>query len=142
EILAIILGDAADGGDIAGSSDRGRQILVRHLLSCEPGGISDYLELADVARLHLHAAHARNAREERPDLIRRDVIQRRRITALEVVRDDGKERWRESLDLDVESLWQRGAHLIDTRLHLLQRELHVGFGREGDVDLRGAANGA
>ena len=52
--------------------------------------------------LHVHAAHARHARDQRLDLIARDVVQRRRVAALEIVRDDREERRRQPLDLDVE----------------------------------------
>ena len=44
---------------------------------------------------------------QRPDLIARDVVQRRRIAALEVVREDREERRRQPLDLDVEPGRQR-----------------------------------
>ena len=78
------------------------EVVVRHALRGEPRRIGDDLDLAHVAALHVDAADAGDAREERPDLIARDVVQRRRIAALEVVREDREERRRQALDLDVE----------------------------------------
>jgi len=59
-------------------------------------------------------------------LVARDVVQRRGIAALDVVRQDREDRRRQAFDLDVEPGRQVAAHLVDARLHELRRDEHVG----------------
>ena len=54
----------------------------------------------------------RHAREQRTDLIRRDVVEGGRIAALEIVGQDREQRRRQPFDLDVESLREVAAGLV------------------------------
>src|SRR5438093_1012313 len=81
--------------------------------------------LASVAAEPVHRPDARNARDDRLDLVARDVVQCGRIAALDVVRQDREERWRHPLDLDGHASGQVGHDLVDARADLLERVNHL-----------------
>ena len=102
QVLLVVLRHAADGAHRRRGLNRRRHVGERHLLHREPRRIGDDLDLAHVAALHVDAADAGHARDQRLDLVARDVVQRGRIAALEIVRENRKDRRRQSLDFDVE----------------------------------------
>ena len=142
EVLLVVARDAAHRIDRRGLTNGRGEIVVRQARLREARRISDHLEFAHDAPLHIDATDTGHAREDRPDAIPGDVIERRRITAFEVVTDDRKHRRRESLDLQVDSSGQVATDAVDPRLHQLQRHLHDHRRGKGDVDLAATANRA
>ena len=119
EVLLVVLRHAPDRGDVRALPDRGREVLVRQALPGESRRVGDDLDLTHIAPLHVHASDAGHARDERLDLVARDVVQRRRIAALEIVGEHRKERRRQALDGDHDARREVALDLIHARLYLL-----------------------
>ena len=86
QILAVVLRHASDGGDRRRRLGWPLRDLVK-VICCAAsfaGSAIDF-DLAHVARLHVDAADARHARDQRLDLIARQIVHRRRIAALQIV---------------------------------------------------------
>jgi hypothetical protein len=123
--------------------ERRRDVVHRHAGAGEFRRIDDDLDLARVARLHLHAADAVDARQRRPlDVVAVVVQVRRRQIAREVQAEDRKGGRREPIDREVQLRGQRAADLGDVILHLLERDDHVGRRVELSGDLGRAAKAA
>ena len=140
QVLAVVLRHATDRLHGDGPPDRVGQVGVREAQRREPRRVCDHLDFAYVRALDVHAPHAGDARDQRFDLVARDVVQGGRITPLEVVRDDREQRRSESLDLDLQVRRQHPLDLAHARAHELKGVGHIGARREGDRDLARAAD--
>src|SRR5438874_8396537 len=135
EVLLVIAWDAPHRRHAGCVADRRRELVERHPLLRQTHGIGHDLDLPHVAPQHVHAPDARHARQNRLDLIARDVVQRRRIATLHIVGQDREQRWRHALHLDVHAGGQVGHDLVHARTDFLQRVDHLGRGREVHADL-------
>ena len=102
QVLLVVLRQAPNRAHSGRLSDRGGKIVIGETLRGQAGRVRDDLDLANIASLHIHPPYARHAGDERPELVARDVVQRGRIAALEIVGQNRKQRWRHSLDFEVE----------------------------------------
>ena len=85
QILLVVRRHSSDRGDVRALLDRRRELVVAHALCREARRIGDDLDLAYVAPLHVDASDARDARDERTNLVAGDIVQRRRVAAFEVI---------------------------------------------------------
>ena len=140
EVLLVVSRHAPNGIHGNSGPDGRRQIGVRETRDGQARGVGDHFDLAHVRALHDDPPDTRDAREHRLDLVPGDVVQRRGVAALEVVRQDREERRSEALHLDGETRWQFAGQLLDARPHQLQRVRHVRLLAEGDRDLAATAD--
>ena len=142
EVLPVVARQSPDGVGAGTATDRVREVGVREPLLREARWVGDDLDFVHVGALNVNAADTRYAREDRFDLVPRDVVERRRIATLEVVGEDREEGRREPVRDDVESRRELAEHLIDALLHELQRVLHLRSRGEGHVEFGRTADRA
>ncbi len=135
QVLPVVLRDPAHRLYRHRLADRVSQVPVRHALGRKAGRVRDHLDLPHIRPLHLDAADAGNARDQGLDFVAGEVVQRRRVTALEVIRQNRKQGRGELLYLEVEPRGQVGGRLIHARPHQLDRVPHVRARRERYRDL-------
>ena len=140
QILAVVLGHSADGLYRDGAADGVGEITVGQAVRSEPSRIGDHLDLAHIGALHVHPPDARHAREQRLDVVARQIVEGGRVAALDVVGDNREQRGRELLDLDLQIGRQRRLNLIHAGADQLQRAIHIRAGRERDRDFRRPTN--
>ena len=141
QVLAVVLGHAPDGLYRNGAADGIGEIAVGEAVRGESRRIGDHFDLAHIRALHIHPPDAGHARDQRLDVVTRQIVERRRIAPLDVVGDDREQRGCELLDLDLQIGRQRRLDLIHAGPHQLQRAIHIGARRERDRDFRRAPNG-
>ena len=102
QVLLVILRKPSNSCDAGRFPDGVRQIVIRQSLRRETSWICDYLDFTNIASLNVYPTDTGHSGDEWLELITRNVVERRWISTLEVVRQNGKERWRHPLNLDVE----------------------------------------
>ena len=139
-----MIGKASQRFDVGGAGDRARHLGEGQALRAQPGGIDVDMELADLAALHVDTRDAGHARDQRAQLVLREVVQLRRRQGVraQAVGQHGIDAGRvHPLRMDAGAGRQVGQHLADRGVDVEESAAHVRAPVEGDVDLRAAAAG-
>ena len=141
QVLPVVLRDAAHRLHRDRPPDGVGHVGVRQPQGGEPRRVRHDFDLAHVRPLNVHTAHAGHARDQRLDLVARDVVEGGGVAPLEVVRKDRKQGRREPLDFDLEIGGQPRLNLAHARAHELQCVGHVGARGERDGDFARPTDG-
>ena len=85
EILLVVLRQSANGANPGRLRDCIREIGIGESLRGKSRGIGDHLDLMQIASLHIHPTDSGHARDQRFQLVSRDVVERCGIPAFQIV---------------------------------------------------------
>ncbi len=141
--LLVVAVETSHATDVVGGAQPLRNVGQAEVVGQSLLGINEDGDLTRIRGVHFHAAHALDAAEHRPQVVDRVIVQVGiGHVAVQNQAQNRENAGRQPLDLNLGLGGERAARFIHTRLHQLQRLLHIGARTEEDGNFRSAADGA